>query len=249
MIERLQKVISQAGIASRRSAEKLITDGRVSVNGVVVTELGTKVEPRKDKVEVDGKRIAGEKYIYVLLYKPKGIVTTMKDPQMRKTVVDLVKDIPERVYPVGRLDYGTEGLLLLTNDGELTNALIHPRRKIRKTYLAKVSGIPSEDKLDLLRVGVKLEDDLTAPAFVNIIDIDKEKNLTTVEIVIHEGKNRQIRRMFEKIGHDVKQLKRTKFAFLDLRGVRRGQYRYLTPEEVDHLKKLAKTNETLIDIK
>lgn len=249
MTERLQKVISQAGIASRRSAEKLITSGRVSVNGVVVTELGTKVEPRKDKVEVDGKRIASAKYIYVLLYKPKGVVTTMKDPQMRKTVVDLVKDIPERVYPVGRLDYGTEGLLLLTNDGELTNALIHPRRKIRKTYLAKVSGIPSEDKLDLLRVGVKLEDGLTAPAFVNIIDIDKEKNLTTVEIVIHEGKNRQIRRMFEKIGHDVKQLKRTKFAFLDLKGVRRGQYRYLTPEEVDHLKKLAKTNETLIDIK
>lgn len=238
MVERLQKIISQAGIASRRHAEKLITDGRVTVNGRVVTELGTKVEPRKDKVAVDGKAIAGEKYVYILLHKPKGVVTTLNDPQKRKTVVDLIRDIPERIYPVGRLDYNTEGLLLLTNDGELTNSLIHPSRKIRKVYLAIVEGIPQEEKLDRFRVGMKLEDGMTAPALVNIVDVDRERNLTALEIVIHEGKNRQIRRMCEKIGHPVKQLKRIKFAFLDLQGVRRGSYRFLTPTEVDELKKL-----------
>lgn len=238
MVERLQKIISQAGIASRRHAEKLITDGRVTVNGHVVTELGTKVEPRKDKVAVDGKVIAGEKYVYILLHKPKGVVTTLNDPQKRKTVVDLIKDIPERIYPVGRLDYNTEGLLLLTNDGELTNALIHPSRKIRKVYQAIVEGVPAEEKLDRFRVGMKLEDGLTAPALVNIVDVDRERNLTALEIVIHEGKNRQIRRMCEKIGHPVKQLKRIRFAFLDLQGVRRGSYRFLTPTEVTELKNL-----------
>ncbi|MPM46342.1 Ribosomal large subunit pseudouridine synthase B [bioreactor metagenome] len=238
MVERLQKIISQAGIASRRHAEKLITDGRVTVNGHVVTELGTKVEPRKDKVAVDGKVIAGEKYVYILLHKPKGVVTTLNDPQKRKTVVDLIKAIPERIYPVGRLDYNTEGLLLLTNDGELTNALIHPSRKIRKVYQAIVEGFPAEEKLDRFRVGMKLEDGITAPALVNIVDVDRERNLTALEIVIHEGKNRQIRRMCEKIGHPVKQLKRIRFAFLDLQGVRRGSYRFLTPTEVAELKNL-----------
>ncbi|MDD4602063.1 Ribosomal large subunit pseudouridine synthase B [bioreactor metagenome] len=238
MAERLQKIISQAGIASRRHAEKLISDGRVTVNGAVVTELGTKVEPRKDKVAVDGKLIVSEKYVYILLHKPKGVVTTLNDPQKRKTVVDLIKDIPERIYPVGRLDYNTEGLLLLTNDGDLTNALIHPSHNIRKVYLAKVHGVPAEEKLDLFRVGMKLEDGLTAPALVNIIEIDKEKNSTTLEIIIHEGKNRQIRRMCEKIGHSVIQLKRIKFAFLDLKGVRRGSYRYLHQNEVEELKRL-----------
>lgn len=239
MVERLQKMISQAGLASRRHAEKLIINGRVAVNGRVVTKLGTKVDPQKDKVTVDGKLITGEKFVYILLYKPKGVVTTLNDPQKRKTVVDLIKDVPQRIYPVGRLDYNTEGLLLLTNDGELTNALIHPSKKISKVYRAVVDGYPTEEELDKIRVGMKLEDGMTAPAIVNIIGVDHENNNTTLEITIHEGKNRQIRRMCEKIGHPVKKLKRVKFAFLDLKGVKRGGYRFLTPDEIKELKSLS----------
>ena len=225
MAERLQKIISQAGIASRREAENLIKTGRVSVNGKKVTELGTKVEPMRDKVAVDGKLITIEKHVYILLNKPKGVLSTLDDPGGRKTVVDLVADdIPQRIYPVGRLDYNTEGLLLMTNDGELTNSLIHPSRKIFKTYVAKVDGIPLEEKLDLLRAGIKLEDGMTAPAQIDIIEIDHKNNISAVQIIIHEGKNRQIRRMFEAIRYPVKQLKRIKFAFLDLTGVRRGHY-------------------------
>ena len=172
-MERLQKVISKAGIASRREAEKMITEGRVSVNGKVVTELGTKIDATRDKVFVDNKKIVLEEKVYLILNKPKGIVTTLKDEKGRMTVIDLIKDVPQRVYPVGRLDYNTEGLLLLTNDGELTNKLIHPSFKIYKTYIAKLKGIPQEEKLDILRVGVKLEDGVTAPARVNTLEIDK----------------------------------------------------------------------------
>ncbi len=239
-MERLQKVISQAGIASRRESEKIIQQGRVSVNGKVVTELGTKVTPGKDRIAVDGKPIAGEKLVYILLYKPKGIVTTLKDPQDRKTVGSLVTDITERIYPVGRLDYNTEGLLLLTNDGALTHMLIHPSKKIDKTYIAKVAGRPSQEKIDLLRVGIQLEDGITAPAMIDVMDFDRERNLTSLRITIHEGKNRQIRRMFEAIGSDVKQLKRVKFAFLTLEGLRRGGYRHLLPQEVEGLQNLNK---------
>jgi 23S rRNA pseudouridine2605 synthase len=242
MLERLQKVIAQAGIASRRDAEELIKAGRVKVNGKVVTELGTKVEPKRDRVTVDSKPIKAEKYLYILLNKPKGVITALEDPQGRKTVADLVADIPERIYPVGRLDYNTEGLLIMTNDGDLTNALTHPSHEIAKTYLAKVHGYPPEEKLDKLRVGVKLEDGMTAPAKVNIVGIDHEKGLTTLEIIIYEGKNRQIRRMCEAIGHPVKNLKRIKISFLTLEGLRRGQYRHLLAEEVEELKKVSKKN-------
>lgn len=239
MPERLQKVISQAGIASRRDSEELIKAGRVKVNGVVVTELGTKVEPTRDKVAVDNKLIRTEKSVYILLNKPRGIVTTLHDPEGRKTVASLLPDISERIYPVGRLDYNTEGLLLMTNDGELTHALTHPSHEIDKTYRAKVLGRPPEEKLDRLRAGIKLEDGLTAPAKVNTIEYDREKDLTTVEIVISEGRNRQVRRMFEAIGHPVRQLKRVKFAFLTLVGVRRGAYRHLEPDEVENLRNIA----------
>lgn len=239
-MERLQKVISQAGVASRRESEKIIQQGRVTVNGKVVTEMGTKVTPGKDRIMVDGKPIAGEKLVYILLYKPKGIVTTLKDPQDRKTVASLVSDITQRIYPVGRLDYNTEGLLLLTNDGALTHALIHPSKKIDKTYIAKIAGRPSQEKLDLLRVGIQLEDGMTAPAVINMIDFDRERNMTSLQITIHEGKNRQIRRMFEAIGSDVKQLKRVQFAFLTLEGLRRGGYRHLLPQEVEALQNLNK---------
>lgn len=239
MPERLQKVISQAGIASRRESEELIKAGRVKVNGVVVTELGTKVEPTRDKVAVDNKLIRTEKTVYILLNKPRGIVTTLHDPEGRKTVASLLPDISERIYPVGRLDYNTEGLLLMTNDGELTHALTHPSHEIDKTYRAKVLGRPPEEKLDRLRAGIKLEDGLTAPAKVNTVEYDREKDLTTVEIVISEGRNRQVRRMFEAIGHPVRQLKRVKFAFLTLMGVRRGAYRHLEADEVETLKNIA----------
>lgn len=239
MPERLQKVISQAGIASRRESEELIKAGRVKVNGVVVTELGTKVEPTRDKVAVDNKLIRSEKPVYILLNKPRGIVTTLHDPEGRKTVASLLPDISERIYPVGRLDYNTEGLLIMTNDGELTHALTHPSHEIAKTYRAKVLGKPPEEKLDRLRTGIKLEDGLTAPARVNMIDYEREKDLTTVEIVIFEGRNRQVRRMFEAIGHPVRQLKRIKFAFLTLIGLRRGAYRHLEPAEVENLRNIA----------
>lgn len=235
-MERLQKVMSQAGIASRRAAETLIQQGRVSVNGTVVLELGTKVDVKIDKIRVDGKLISTQQNIYILLNKPKGVITSAKDDRGRKTVIDLLEGVEQRVYPVGRLDYNTEGLLLLTNDGDLTNHLIHPKYKIYKTYLVKVQGIPSEDKLDTLRIGVKLEDGITAPAKVHLIDIDTNYNLTTLEITIHEGKNRQIRRMCEAIGYPVKNLKRIKFATLNLEGVRRGQYRLLSADEVESLK-------------
>ncbi|WP_425061111.1 Ribosomal large subunit pseudouridine synthase B [Sporomusa carbonis] len=240
MLERLQKVIAQAGIASRRDAEELIKAGRVTVNNIVVTELGTKIEPKRDKVAVDGKPLTAEKYVYVLLNKPKGVVTTLEDPRGRKTVADLVANIPERIYPVGRLDYNTEGLLIMTNDGDLTYALTHPSHEIAKTYLAKVEGYPPEEKLDLLRAGIKLEDGITAPAKINIVAVDREKGLTTLEIIIKEGKNRQIRRMCEAIGYPVKNLKRVKIAFLTLEGLRRGQYRQLLPGEVEELKRLGK---------
>ncbi len=237
MPERLQKFISQAGITSRREAEKLISSGRISVNGKVITELGTKIDPVKDKIKLDGKLITSEKLVYIMLNKPKGIVTTLNDPQGRKTVINLISDIPQRIYPVGRLDYNTEGLLLMTNDGDLTHSLIHPSRKIFKTYVAKVAGMPPEEKLDLLRAGIKLSDGLTAPAQINIIEFDREKNITSLEIVIHEGKNRQIRRMFEAIHFPVKQLKRVKFDFLTLAGLKRGRYRHLTEDEVEELKR------------
>lgn len=236
MSERLQKFISQAGIASRREAEKLISAGRISVNGKVITELGSKIDVLKDKVMFDGKAISGEKLVYIMLNKPKGVVTTLNDPQGRKTVITLVADIPQRIYPVGRLDYNTEGLLLMTNDGELTHNLIHPSRKIFKTYVAKVAGVPPEEKLDLLRAGIKLSDGMTAPALINIVKFDQEKDITSLEITIHEGKNRQIRRMFEAIHYPVKQLKRVKFDFLTLAGLKRGHYRHLTPDEVEELK-------------
>ncbi len=240
MLERLQKIISQAGIASRRESEKIIQQGRVKVNGKVVTELGTKVISGKDRVTVDGKPITGEKFVYILLYKPKGILTTLKDPQDRKTVASLVTDIPQRIYPVGRLDYNTEGLLLLTNDGTLTHTLIHPSKKIDKTYIAKVGGRPPQEKIDLLRAGIQLEDGLTAPAMIDIMSFDRERNMTSLRITIHEGKNRQIRRMFAAIGFDVKQLKRVQFAFLTLEGLRRGGYRHLLPQEVEALQNLNK---------
>jgi len=237
-MERLQKFIAQAGIASRRHAEKLIQEGRVKVNGKVVTEMGTKVHPLKDRVSVDGKslKLDTKKY-YVLLNKPRGYVTTMDDPQGRKTVAELVKGVPVRLHPIGRLDYDTEGLLLMTNDGDLTYALTHPKHEIRKIYTARVAGIPQPADLALLAGGVELVDGLTAPAEVAMIDVIDGNAI--LEIVIHEGRNRQVRRMCEKIGHPVVRLKRKGLAFLTLDKVARGRCRHLTGREITALKRLA----------
>ena len=230
-MERLQKIIAQAGFCSRRAAEKLILDGKVSVDGKIITELGAKADSNQ-KIIVDGKILtSNSKKIYLLLNKPRGYVSTAKDERNRKTVIDLLgKNFSERVWPVGRLDLNSEGLLLLTNDGDLTNALIHPRYEISKTYRVKISGEITEEKLDRLRAGIELDDGLTAPAEIFLLG----ENL--VEITIHEGRNRQVRRMFAALGCDVKKLRRTKFAGLTLDGVKVGQFRALTAEEISRLK-------------
>lgn len=239
MEERLQKIISRAGIASRRAAEKMIQEGRVSLNGRIVTESGTKADTAHDEILVDGKAVqAAEEHVYFLLNKPKGYLSTAKDERGRKTVLDLLSEVEQRIYPVGRLDNNTEGLLLLTNDGELMNGLLHPSREIYKTYIARVSGEVTEEKLRVLREGVQLEDGLTAPAKARILEQELRGGLTRVEVIIHEGRNRQVRRMFAAIGCDVKALKRTEFAGLNLSGVHRGAHRRLTPEELAYLREV-----------
>ncbi len=242
MEERLQKVLAAAGVASRREAEKYILAGRVKVNGKTVKELGVKVGP-KAFILVDNKPIKRESKIYLLFNKPRGVVTTMNDPQGRKTITDYLKDIKERVFPVGRLDYNTEGLLLLTNDGDLAQKLMHPSHEVNKTYEVIVPGIVPQEKLDLLRIGVKLEDGVTAPAVVTLNNYDYAKNLTSFDIVIHEGKNRQVRRMCDFIGYHVRSLKRTKLETLTLTGIKRGSYRELDDLEIKRLLKVAGLDE------
>lgn len=238
-MERLQKVIAHAGVASRRKAEELIKRGQVTVNGKIITELGVKVGP-KDIVEVNGIRIEQEEPVYYLLYKPRGVISTVSDDKNRKTVLDFFPEINRRIYPVGRLDYDTSGLLLMTNDGEFANILMHPKFEIDKTYVAKVKGIPSREDLKKLQQGIRLEDGLTQPAKVKFLSGDRKKNTAIIEITIHEGRNRQVRRMFEHIGYPVMKLKREKFAFLTLHGLSAGEFRPLTPHEVKRLVALAK---------
>ena len=240
-MERLQKILSQAGICSRREAENRILAGRVMVNGQAVTELGVKVDPDKDSIVVDGEPITAQRQLYILLNKPPGVVTTLSDPQGRKTVADLLRGVPERVYPVGRLDFYSQGLLLLTNDGDLANRLMHPRHHVDKTYLVKAAGVVTEDRLDVLRTGIALSDGVTAPALIRILKVDQAAQFSMIEITIHEGKNRQIRRMFEAIGHPVQQLERIKIAFLTLQNLPSGSFRSLTTNEVNRLKKLAES--------
>lgn len=239
MEERLQKILAAAGVASRREAEKIITAGRVRVNGKVVTELGSKFDPDRARIAVDGKPIAAESKVYYMFYKPRGVVTTMSDPQNRRSVADFVGSLPERVFPVGRLDYNTEGLLILTNDGALAQALMHPSHEVNKTYLVKVPGIVPDEKFDMLRLGVKLEDGMTAPAVVNLRSYEHEHNFTVFDITIHEGRNRQIRRMCDAIGFPVRDLKRIKMGPLALSDLGRGKFRELTEKELAALKKAA----------
>jgi 23S rRNA pseudouridine2605 synthase len=240
--ERLQKIIAAAGIASRRKAEQLITGGLVSVNGQAVTELGSKADAEHDHIRVNGKLLHGpERHVYLLMNKPKGYVTTLRDPERRPTVMDLLHGVGARVYPVGRLDYASEGLLLLTNDGEFANRLMKAASHVPKTYMVKVAGNPPGEGLNRLREGIYIPSDRgkrvkTAPAKIRVI---RESANPWYEVTLIEGKNRQIRRMFEEIGHHVEKIKRVRYGALEL-DVHPGKYRKLTPAEVAKLKSLAR---------
>lgn len=234
---RLQKFLADCGVASRRGAEALIKDGRVCVNGEIIREMGVQVDPDKDVVEFDGQRVRPQtKMIYVMLNKPVGFVTTVSDDKGRDTVMSLVSEIPARIYPVGRLDYDTEGLLLMTNDGDLTYKITHPKNNIEKTYVAEVTGNIGMDTLVKLRTGVVIDGVRTSPAKVEVIGATRLG--TKLEITIHEGRNRQVRKMFEAVGCIVKRLKRTEEAGLKLGHLPLGKWRRLSEAEVNMLKKI-----------
>ena len=238
-MERLQKYLAQAGIASRRACEKLITDGRVTVNGAMAV-LGMSVE-EDDRIEVDGTPVSPEKkQVVIMLYKPRGVVSTSSDPQGRPTVQQYVQDIPLRLYNIGRLDLNSEGLLLLTNDGELCNKMTHPRYKVDKTYYAVCDGRLTAEQAARLTNGIRLEDGMTAPAVVNLRSYEHEHNFTLFDITIHEGRNRQVRRMCDAIGYPVRDLKRIKLGPLTLSNLGRGKFRELSEGELASLKKAAK---------
>ena len=230
-MERLQKVIANSGYCSRRKAEELILEGKVFVNGSVIRELGTKVS-HDDEIEVDGLSIKKDhNYEYYLLYKPRGVVTATNDDKGRKTVVDLI-DTTARIYPVGRLDYDTTGVLLLTNDGVFANGLMHPANEIDKVYIAKVEGILSGYDVKRLKSGIMIDGRKTAKCHVKVRSVDKKKNTCIVELVIHEGRNHQVKKMIEAVGKKVIKLKRERFGIFDLSGLKASEYRRLTAKEV-----------------
>lgn len=236
---RLQKVIAASGLASRRKAEQLIAEGRVTVNGQVVREQGVRVDPAKDHVKVDGRHLrAVEPYVYIMLNKPKGVVSSLHDPEGRPTIKVLLRGVRLRVFPVGRLDFDTEGLLLLTNNGEMAQALLHPRHHVAKVYLVKVKGVLSDEEIEQLERGVKLDDGMTAPATIK--KIRKAEENSWVEMTIYEGRKHQVKRMFEAVGHPVLKLKRIKFGPLTLLNVEPGEFRYLTDREANNLRNTVK---------
>lgn len=230
MKERLQKILARAGVASRRKAEEYIIQGRIAVNGQVVSEPGSKADPVADLITLDGRPIAAEEKIYLLLNKPAGYVTTVTDPQGRPKVTDLVADIPQRLFPVGRLDFDTEGALLLTNDGELGNRIIHPSNEVNKTYEATVKGRLNDVTLRRLEQGILLDGRRTWPAQGRILAAGKDES--RVELIIHEGRKRQVRRMLAAVGHPVLTLKRTAYGGLKLGTLPRGHYRRLTVQDL-----------------
>jgi pseudouridine synthase len=241
MEERLQKLIAAAGIASRRHAEELITAGDVTVNGKVVKTLGAKADPERDHIKVRGRlintRLNLREQVYVLLNKPRGYLTSVSDPEGRPLVTELVPRSLGRLHPVGRLDFNTEGLLILTNDGELTNIITTARNRVRKVYEVKVKGVAPEDAIERLRRGIKLDDGVrTAPA--EIKRVEESASNSWFEVVLHQGRNQQIRRMFDAIGHSVVKLRRTKIGFLSDEGLKPGHWRFLAPQEVTRLKKM-----------
>lgn len=232
---RLQKFLSDAGVCSRRAAEGMILDGRVSVDGEVIRELGVKVDPLKSLVCIDGKQIKPQdEHVYLVLHKPRGVLTTVFDPFKRSTVMGLIKDAPGRIYPVGRLDMDSEGLLIFTNDGELANRLIHPRHKIEKTYLVTVSGCPEGHDLHLLRSGIEIDGRMTLPCRIRGVSLGRHSSL--LEVVLKEGRKRQIRVMFDRIGLRVTRLIRTKIGPIELGGLPPGRWRMLKGKEIRALK-------------
>lgn len=233
-MDRLQKVIALSGYTSRRKAEELISAGKVKVNGKVIKEMGYKVDSN-DLIEVEGNPLqTKEDKVYYLLNKPRGVVATVKDEKGRKTVVDLIKT-DKRIYPVGRLDYDTTGLIILTNDGELTNYLTHPKNNIEKVYVAKIKGLITKEELRKLCSGVIIDGKKTAKAKARVLKIDKKTNSSIVELIIHEGRNHQVKNMFKEVGYDVLKLKRESISFLTLDGVKSGDYRELSIKEVKKL--------------
>jgi 23S rRNA pseudouridine2605 synthase len=235
--ERIQKILAKAGIASRREAEEMLIEGRITVNGKVVDTLGSKADPSKDQIKVDGNRLpVFEPPIILLLNKPRGYLSTVKDPGGRPTIMDFLKKIKWRVYPIGRLDFDAEGLLLLTNDGELTYHLSHPKFSVPRVYWAKVSGVPDEKKLARLKRGILLEDGRAKIASYRLLR-HKEKN-SWIEVVVTEGRNRLVKRIFLAIGHPVLKLKRVGFGPIQLGSLPIGQFRYLLPEEIEKVRKL-----------
>lgn len=235
MKERLQKYMARCGVASRRKCEEIIFQGRVHVNGKKVTDI-TIIDDEKDIVKVDGKVIKPkDKKIYIMLNKPVEVITSVKDEHNRKTVLDVVK-IKERIYPVGRLDYDTSGLLILTNDGDVAFKLTHPSKEIDKVYIALINGTPSKDEIERFKNGIKIDDYITSPAEIKILNV--KGGLCEVEITIHEGKNRQVRKMCDAIGHPVVSLKRIKIGRLSLGNLKEGQWRYLTKSEIEYIKSL-----------
>ncbi|MBU4494328.1 MAG: rRNA pseudouridine synthase [Candidatus Aminicenantes bacterium] len=239
MLIRLNKYLSQSGVTSRRDADRLIEKGDVRVNGEVVRTLGTKIDESKDRVEVKGKAVKPEDdSVSIVLYKPPGYLVTLKDPQQRPTVMGLIRTLKRRVFPVGRLDFDSEGLLLFTDDGELAHRLMHPRYQIQKEYRVEVTGFPEKEALDRLKTGIVLDGKITAPAEVRLLR--QEDRHSFLQIVIHEGRKREVRRMMEAVGHDVLSLKRTRFGSIRLGNLKPGEWRRLEPHEIASLKKSVK---------
>ena len=246
--ERLQKILARAGVASRRAAEAMIQEGRVRVNGRVVTELGTRADPKRDRIELDGDRLTAEKHVYIVIHKPRGVVATLKDPEGRPSVGDMLATLGVRAFPIGRLDFATSGVLLATNDGDFSNALLHPRGGVPKRYVVKVAGKMEEADLERWRKGVKLDDGVTLPAGVELLRYEADapaegatsrsaKTKTWIELTIREGRNQQIRRMGEATRFPVMRLARTSFAGVTSEALPPGRWRYLTRQELMLIKK------------
>ena len=236
-MERLQKVIASAGVASRRKAEQLIQEGKVSVNGKIVTEMGIKVSP-EDEIKVNGKPLQKEEKVYYLLNKPKGYICAVSDDKDRKTVIDCFPDVKERIFPVGRLDYDTTGLLILTNDGEFANKMMHPRYHLPKTYEVAVDGVLTDQMLTMLQNGIELEDGKTLPAEVYLLKRLEGKKKTEIQITIFEGRNRQVRKMCQAARHPVATLRRVAEGEIYLGELKKGEWRYLTNKEIRYIKEL-----------